>query len=83
MARDDPQFNFRMPHEIKEKIKRRAKMNGRSINAELTQIVLDALDKSVTVQDYKTDIEKLADSQAEEVKKMVFNTLIKLYDNKN
>ncbi|MDR5613326.1 hypothetical protein [Arsenophonus sp.] len=47
------------------------------------QIVIDALDKSVTVQDYKTDIEKLADSQAEEVKKMIFNTLIKLYDNKN
>lgn len=82
MARDDPQFNFRMPHEIKEKVKQRAKMNGRSINAELMQIVLDALDKSAAVKEYKNETEKLANHQAEEVKKMVFDTLVKLYDNK-
>lgn len=45
MSREDPQFNFRMTPEIKEKVKQRAKLNGRSINAELLQIVQDALDK--------------------------------------
>ena len=45
MARDDPHFNFRMPLEVREKIKNRAAANGRSMNAELLQIVQDALDK--------------------------------------
>lgn len=80
MARDDPKFSFRMPHEVREKLKYRAKSNGRSFNAELLQIVLDALDKPATVQGYKNDTEKLADHQAEEVKKMVFDTLVKLYE---
>lgn len=80
MARDEPKFTFRMPYEVREKLKHRAKSNGRSFNAELLQIVLDALDKPVTVQGYKNDTEKLADHQAEEVKKMVFDTLVKLYE---
>ncbi|HHR6459152.1 TPA: Arc family DNA-binding protein [Providencia alcalifaciens] len=82
MARDEPKFTFRMPHEVREKLKYRAKSNGRSFNAELLQIVLDALDKPATVHGYKNDTEKLADHQAEEVKKMVFDTLVKLYDDK-
>lgn len=81
MARDDPKFSFRMPHEVREKLKYRAKSNGRSFNAELLQIVLDALEKPPTVSGYRSDTEKLADHQAEEVKKMVFNTLVKLYEN--
>lgn len=57
MARDEPKFTFRMPHEVREKLKYRAKSNGRSFNAELLQIVLDALDKPATVQGYKNDTE--------------------------
>ncbi|QXX82964.1 Arc family DNA-binding protein [Providencia sp. R33] len=81
MARDDPKFSFRMPHEVREKLKYRAKSNGRSFNAELLQIVLDALEKPPIFSGYRSDTEKLADHQAEEVKRMVFNTLVKLYEN--
>ena len=35
MARTDPQFNVRMPADLKEKIEDAAKKNGRSMNAEI------------------------------------------------
>ena len=35
MARTDPQFNVRMPADLKEKIEEAAKKNGRSMNAEI------------------------------------------------
>ena len=35
MARTDPQFNVRMPADLKEKIDEAAKENGRSMNAEI------------------------------------------------
>lgn len=79
MARDDPQFNFRMTHETKEKLKQRAKMNGRSINAELMQILVDALEKPTPISGYRNDAEKLADQQSEEFKRIVFNTLVDMY----
>lgn len=37
-------FGLRMPEELKEKISERAKNNGRSMNAEIVQILQDALD---------------------------------------
>lgn len=46
MARDDPQFNLRMTQDLKEKISLRAKDNGRSLNAEIVQILQDAIDAS-------------------------------------
>ncbi|HCB0383450.1 Arc family DNA-binding protein [Klebsiella pneumoniae] len=79
MARDDPHFNFRMPLEVREKIKSRAAANGRSMNAELLQIVLDALDKPSPVTGYRDDAERLADQQAEQFKKVVFDTLKGIY----
>lgn len=39
-------FGLRMPEELKEKISERAKSNGRSMNAEIVQILQDALDKN-------------------------------------
>ncbi|AUZ68244.1 Arc family DNA-binding protein [Escherichia coli] len=36
-------FGLRMPEELKEKIAERAKANGRSMNAEIVQILQDAL----------------------------------------
>ncbi|EJV1852321.1 Arc family DNA-binding protein [Salmonella enterica subsp. enterica serovar Schwarzengrund] len=39
MGRDDPQFNLRLPYELKEKLKQRAKSNGRSINAEIISAI--------------------------------------------
>ena len=39
MARTDPVFNLRMPVDMKDKIADRAKSNGRSINAEIIQML--------------------------------------------
>ena len=82
MSREYPQFKLRMPPETRDKLKVRAEMNGRSVNAELLQIIDDALSTPSSVSGYKNDTEKLADHQAEEVKKMVFDTLVKLYNYK-
>ncbi|WP_259272946.1 Arc family DNA-binding protein, partial [Klebsiella pneumoniae] len=57
----------------------RAKLNGRSINAELLQIVQDALDQPSPVSGYRDDAERLADQQAEQFKKVVFETLKGIY----
>lgn len=79
MARNDPHFNFRMPLDVREKLKFRAESNGRSMNAELLQIVQDALGKPSPVSGYRDDAERLADQQAETVKRMVFETLKDMY----
>ena len=82
MGRDDPQFNLRLPYELKEKLKQRAKSNGRSINSELVQIVTDAVSrpsKISGISGYRDDAERIADEQSELVKKMVFDTLKDLY----
>lgn len=79
MARDDPHFNFRMPLEVREKLKFRAEANGRSMNAELLQIVQDAIAKPSTVSGYRDEAERLADEQSDKVKDMVFETLKSIY----
>ncbi|EAA4082175.1 toxin-antitoxin system HicB family antitoxin [Salmonella enterica subsp. salamae] len=79
MARDDPHFNFRMPMEVREKLKFRAEANGRSMNSELLQIVQDALSKPSPVSGYRDEAERLADQQSDMVKKMVFETLKNIY----
>ncbi|HCM2232035.1 TPA: Arc family DNA-binding protein [Salmonella enterica subsp. enterica serovar Typhimurium] len=79
MGRDDPQFNLRLPYELKEKLKQRAKSNGRSLNAELVQIVTEAISKPSPVSGYRDEAERIADEQSGLVKKMVFDTLKSLY----
>ncbi|MBP1035892.1 Arc family DNA-binding protein [Serratia fonticola] len=79
MARDEPKFTFRMPYEVKEKLKYRAKSNGRSFNAELLQIVQDALAQPSPVSGYRDEAERMADQQAEQFKKVVFETLKGIY----
>lgn len=54
-------------------------MNGRSLNAELVQIVQDAVVKPSAISGYRDDSERLADQQAEQVKQMVFETLKGIY----
>ncbi|ENR7051973.1 Arc family DNA-binding protein, partial [Salmonella enterica] len=61
MGRDDPQFNLRLPYELKEKLKQRAKSNGRSLNAELVQIVTEAISKPSPVSGYRDEAERIAD----------------------
>ncbi len=45
MARTDPQFNVRMPADLKEKIEEAAKENGRSMNAEIVYRLQRSLDE--------------------------------------
>ncbi|EKN6261112.1 TPA: Arc family DNA-binding protein [Yersinia enterocolitica] len=45
MARNDPQFNVRMPADLKEKLTTLAEENGRSINAEIVKAIEDAIDR--------------------------------------
>lgn len=79
MDRDDPHFNFRMPLEVREKLKYRAESNGRSMNSELLQIVQDALSRPSPVKGYRNEAERLAEMQAEQFKSVVFETLKNMY----
>ncbi|EDT6745683.1 Arc family DNA-binding protein [Salmonella enterica subsp. enterica] len=77
MARDDPHFNFRMPMEVREKLKFRAEANGRSMNSELLQIVQDALSKPSPVSGYRDEEERLASLISEQVKEVAADILRK------
>ncbi len=79
MGRDDPQFNLRLPYELKEKVKQRAKANGRSLNAELVQIVADSLEKPTPVIGYRDDAEREADIVSREIQELVFEKLKDFY----
>ncbi|EBC2584869.1 MULTISPECIES: Arc family DNA-binding protein [Enterobacteriaceae] len=79
MSREDPQFKLRLPAELKAKLDQRAKMNGRSINSELVQIVQKALSEPSPIAGYRDEAERLADQQAEQFKTVVFETLKKIY----
>lgn len=70
MGRDDPQFNLRLPYELKEKVKQRAASNGRSLNAELVQIVQDAMAKPSPVMGYRDEEERIASLIADQVKEV-------------
>jgi hypothetical protein len=41
MARDDPKFVLRLPADLKARVEAAAKANGRSINAEIVNTLLD------------------------------------------
>lgn len=53
MARNEPQFNIRMPQELKDSIVSAAKENGRSINSE----IVFRLQKSFAYDDELKDID--------------------------
>lgn len=76
---DEAQFHLRLPHEIHAKIKQRAKMNNRSINAEILATLEDSLSRPTPVLGYRDGAGRLADMQAEEFKKVVFDTLKTIY----
>ncbi|ENZ0271471.1 Arc family DNA-binding protein [Morganella morganii] len=82
MARDDTQFNLRLTAETKEKLKQRAKMNGRSLNAELVHIIDNYLATPSQIIGYRNEAERMAGHHAELFKKTVFDTLVKLYNDK-
>lgn len=43
MARSDPQFNLRIPQELKEQIEKSAKDDGRSVNAQAVHLLQSGL----------------------------------------
>lgn len=43
MARSDPQFNLRIPQELKDQIEKSAKDDGRSINAQAVYLLQKGL----------------------------------------
>lgn len=51
MARKDPQFNVRMPQELKEMIEASAKDNQRSINAEIVHHLRNAMEAAGYIND--------------------------------
>lgn len=52
-------FGLRMPEELKEKVAERAKKNGRSMNAEIVQILQDAVDGRINPLADDDEIEKV------------------------
>lgn len=46
MARSDPQFNLRIPQELKEQIEKSAKDSGRSVNAQAVYLLQKGLKQS-------------------------------------
>lgn len=52
-------FGLRMPEELKEKVAERAKNNGRSMNAEIVQILQDTVDGRINPLADDDEIEKV------------------------
>lgn len=78
----ETQFHLRLPKEIHGKIKQRAKINGRSLNAEITLIIEEALAKQPKITGFRDDAERLAHEHAEQFKKVVIETLTAMYSDK-
>ncbi|END4965000.1 Arc family DNA-binding protein [Salmonella enterica subsp. enterica serovar Bareilly] len=87
-------FGLRMPEELKEKIAKRAKTNGRSMNAEIVQILEDALKAQIVAWDKPlspssndevvtmsmSQLNKIVSLAAEDTAKSVVENLIEKYE---
>ncbi|AWL18222.1 MULTISPECIES: Arc family DNA-binding protein [Acinetobacter] len=62
MARTDPQVNFRIPAELKDKLDNAAKENGRTLTAELILRLEMTFEHDDHIQDLIDRIEKLEDT---------------------
>ncbi|EIP7845063.1 Arc family DNA-binding protein [Salmonella enterica] len=75
MSREEPQINIRISKELKSKVKSRAQHNRRSMNAEIIQILEDAIDgRSFSKDDF-------AQQEAEKFKEALLETLKNMYGN--
>ncbi|ECJ4667071.1 Arc family DNA-binding protein [Salmonella enterica] len=73
MSREEPQINIRISKELKAKVKSRAQHNRRSMNAEIIQILEDAIDgRSFSKDDF-------AQQEADKFKEVLLETLKKIY----
>lgn len=73
MSREEPQINVRVSNELKAKIKARAQHNRRSMNAEIVQILQDAVDET------PSDKEEFAQREADKFKEALLSTLNSMY----
>lgn len=76
--RDIAPYTIRMPEEMKEKLVARAKANGRSLNSEMVMTLQESLEKADPKP--KSNAEHQAAIQADEFKKVVYDTLVKIYE---
>lgn len=66
MARSDPQFNLRIPQDLKDQIEKSAKDDGRSVNAQAVHLLQVGLEQQqqkpptqyIDITDALTDIMK-------------------------
>ncbi|HHP7419519.1 Arc family DNA-binding protein [Providencia alcalifaciens] len=71
-------FGVRLPDDLKERLTVRAAQNGRSLNSEIVMILQDAVDSASSSP--KSNAEHQAAMQADEFKKVVYDTLVKIYE---
>lgn len=74
---DEAQFHLRLTHELHAKIKQRAKMNNRSINAEIVATMEESLSKPSPVREYRDEEERLASLISDQVKEIAADILRK------
>lgn len=73
MSREEPQINIRISKELKAKVKARAQHNKRSMNAEIVQIIEDAVDGKVFSSD------EFAQKEADRFRDALLETLNGMY----
>lgn len=79
---DEAQFHLRLSNELHAKIKQRAKMNNRSINAEIVATMEESLSRPSPVSGYLDEAEREADMASKEIQKLVFDRLAAHYRKK-
>ena len=62
MARNDPQVNFRIPSDLKDKLDLAARENGRTLTAELILRLESTFEKDDQFQDILARLEKLEEA---------------------
>nr|DAI72743.1 MAG TPA: hypothetical protein [Caudoviricetes sp.] len=73
MSREEPQINIRISKELKAKVKARAQHNKRSMNAEIVQIIEDAVDGKAFSSD------ELAKKEADRFRDALLETINNMY----
>jgi len=77
MARTDPQVNFRIPAELKDKLDNAAKENGRTLTAELILRLEMTFDNDDQVKDLLARVEKLEEI-VERLEGFEYDSIIRL-----
>ncbi|HBV9679831.1 Arc family DNA-binding protein [Klebsiella aerogenes] len=79
---DEAQFHLRLTHELHAKIKQRAKMNNRSINAEIVATLEESLGRPSPASGFMDEAEREADVISQEIKNLLFERLSEHYRKK-